>query len=312
MIESIRVAVVGSCNVDLNCYLSRMPAAGETIIGDDFETRMGGKGANQAVAAARFGSNVAFIGAVGTDNFGDLVLSNFGIEGVHHEHVVRVEGATGVAQIWIAADGENRIVVISGANAAVNAERALAIESYPGVRVVLGQLEVAQSATAAGFAAARANGAVSILNPAPFSPISAELLAVTDWLVVNEVEFAQLHAAGRSPAEAGAIQELAAQTESSLVVTLGARGAVMLERGGELIEVAAPSVAAIDTVGAGDCFSGSFAHCLAHEMTARQALEVAVAASALSVQRRGAQSSYPSRHEADEILARLEGKGDLD
>jgi ribokinase len=305
MIESIRVAVVGSCNVDLNCYLSRMPGAGETIIGDDFETRMGGKGANQAVAAARFGSNVAFVGAVGTDNFGDLVLSNFGIEGVHHEHVVRIQGATGVAQIWIAADGENRIVVISGANAALNPDGALAIQSYPGVRVVLGQLEVAQSATAAGFAAARANGAISILNPAPFLPISTELMAVTDWLVVNEVEFAQLHSAGRSPADEGAIQELAAQTDCSLVVTLGARGAVMLERGGELVEVAAPEVAAIDTVGAGDCFSGSFAHCLAHEMTAGEALQVAVAASALSVQRRGAQSSYPSRHEADAVIAGL-------
>jgi len=312
MIESIRVAVVGSCNVDLNCYLSRMPGAGETIIGDDLETRMGGKGANQAVAAARFGSNVAFIGAVGTDNFGDLVLSNFGIEGVHHEHVVRAEGATGVAQIWIAADGENRIVVISGANAAVNADGALAIESYPGVRVVLGQLEVDQLATAAGFAAARANGATSILNTAPFSPISAELMAMTDWLIVNEVEFSQLHSAGKSPADAGAIEELGAQTDCSLVVTLGARGAVMLERGGELIEVAAPEVTAIDTVGAGDCFTGSFAHCLAHEMRAQQALEVSVAASALSVQRRGAQSSYPSRNEADAILAERTSGGAIE
>jgi len=303
MIESIRVAVIGSCNVDLNCYLSRIPRAGETIIGDDFETRMGGKGANQAVAAARLGSNVAFIGAVGTDSFGDLVLANLGIEGVHHEHVVRAEGATGVAQIWIAADGENRIVVISGANAAVTADNALMVQSYPGVRVVLGQLEIAQATTAAGFAAARANRAISILNPAPFVPISQELMAATDWLVVNEVEFSQLHSAGSSPAEVGAIHELATQTDCSLVVTLGARGAVMLERGGELIEIAAPEVAAIDTVGAGDCFTGSFAHCLAHEMTPRQALEVAVAASALSVQRRGAQSSYPSRHEAEKILA---------
>jgi ribokinase len=302
MIESIRVAVVGSCNVDLNCYLSRMPQAGETIIGNDFETRMGGKGANQAVAAARFGSNVAFIGAVGSDNFGELVISNFGIEGVHHEHVAVVEGATGVAQIWIAADGENRIVVISGANAAMTAERAMAMRSYPGVRVALGQLEIAQSATAAGFAIARANGAVTILNPTPFEAVSPELMAVTDWLIVNEVEFTQLHRAQSSPLESNAVEQLAEQTECNLVVTLGARGAVLLERGQQIVSVTPPAVGAIDTVGAGDCFVGSFAHCLAHDLTSDQALAVAVAASALSVQRRGAQSSFPSRSEATELL----------
>jgi ribokinase len=303
MHEPISVVVVGSSNVDLNCYMHRLPEAGETVLGESFETRMGGKGANQAVAASRFGSSVALVGAVGTDSFGDLMISNFGIEGVNSDHVSRIDGPSGVAAIWVSADGENRIVVISGANSSVGASEAeAAMAEFHAARVVLGQLEISQSATLAAFAEAKARGLTTVLNPAPIAELDPELLAATDWLIVNEIEFAQLHSAGRQPGEPGAIGELAAQTGCRIVVTLGAAGVLLLGSDEEIDQIAAPSVQAIDTVGAGDCFVGAFAHCLAHELSELQAAQVAVRAASLSVERRGAQSSCPSRHEAKEIL----------
>ena len=302
MHQNVSVVVVGSCNVDLNSYVSRVPEAGETLLGESFETRMGGKGANQAVAAARFGSSVAMIGAVGTDSFGDLLVSNFGIEGVNTDHVSRIEGPSGIAAIWVSADGENRIVVISGANASVGAvEVEAAVNEFPAARVVLGQLEISQAATIAAFAQAKARGLITVLNPAPIANLAPELLAATDWLIVNEIEFAQLHTAGRGPSESGAVGELAEQTGCRIVVTLGAAGVLLLRADGEVEQISAPSVIAVDTVGAGDCFAGTFAHGLAHELREREAIEIAVKAASLSVQRRGAQSSFPSRNEAKEI-----------
>jgi ribokinase len=304
MHESISVVVVGSCNVDLNSYMTRVPEAGETVIGESFETRMGGKGANQAVAAARFGSSVAMIGAVGTDSFGDLMISNFGIEGVNTHHVSRIDGASGIAAIWISADGENRIVVISGANSSVSAAQAeAALAEFPAAKVVLGQLEISQGATLAAFKQAKARGLTTVLNPAPIAELAVELMAATDWLIVNEIEFAQLHAAGREPSEPGAVSELAEQTGCRVVVTLGAAGVLLGAADGQVDQIAAPAVSAVDTVGAGDCFTGAFAHGLAHGLDEREAVEVAVRAASLSVQRRGAQSSFPSRNEAREILS---------
>jgi ribokinase len=308
MHESISVVVVGSSNVDLNSYMQRLPSAGETVLGESFETRMGGKGANQAVAASRFGSSVALVGAVGTDTFGELMISNFGIEGVNSNHVSRIEGASGVAAIWVSADGENRIVVISGANSRVGASEAeAAMAEFHAAKVVLGQLEVSQAATLAAFAEAKARGLTTVLNPAPIAALDPALLAATDWLIVNEVEFAQLHEGGRGPSEQGAVAELAEQTGCRIVVTLGADGVLLLGADGQLEQIAALSVQAVDTVGAGDCFVGAFAHCLAHELSELQAAQVAVRAASLSVQRRGAQSSFPSRHEAKEIMQSVAG-----
>jgi ribokinase len=307
MHESISVVVVGSCNVDLNSYVARVPEAGETVIGESFETRMGGKGANQAVAASRFGSSVAMIGAVGTDSFGELMISNFGIEGVNSNHVSRIEGASGVAAIWVSADGENRIVVISGANSSVGASEAeTAMAEFHAAKVVLGQLEISQAATLAAFVQAKARGLTTVLNPAPIAELDPALLGATDWLIVNEIEFAQLHRTGRGPSEAGAVGELAEQTGCRVLVTLGADGVLLLAADGQLEQIAAPSVKAVDTVGAGDCFLGAFAHGLAHELDERKAIEVAVRAASLSVQRRGAQSSFPSRNEAKEILQEID------
>lgn len=303
MHESVSVVVVGSCNVDLNSYVTRIPEAGETVLGQSFETRMGGKGANQAVAAARFGSSVAMVGAVGTDSFGDLMISNFGIEGVNTYHVSRIQGASGVAAIWISADGENRIVVVSGANAAVGAgEAEAALAQFPAAKVVLGQLEISQAATLAAFVQAKLRGLTTVLNPAPIASLSAELLAATDWLILNEIEFAQLHLAGRTPDEQNAVVELTQQTGCRVLVTLGADGVLLLGADDRVERLVAPKVLAVDTVGAGDCFAGVFAHCLAHGVEERIAVEVAVSAASLSVQRRGAQSSFPSRNEAEEIF----------
>ena len=182
------IAVVGSCNVDLVAYSTRMPGPGETVIGERFELGFGGKGANQAVMARLLGADVAMVNSLGDDVFGDMTMRNFERLGIDTTYLARVPGSSGVAPIWVEPDGTNRIIVISGANDALTPDdAAAAIDTLDRVDIVLGQLEIPQAATAAAFNAAVARGAVTILNPAPAAALDLLLLAATDWLIPNEV-----------------------------------------------------------------------------------------------------------------------------
>src|SRR6185369_16733583 len=211
------IAVVGSCNVDLVAYSSRIPGPGETVIGDRFVMGFGGKGANQAVMSARLGAAVWLVGRVGDDTYGEMTLDNFERQGVAITHVARVPGSSGVAPIWVEPDGTNRIIVISGANDALTPDdAAAAIDTLDRVDVVLGQLEIPQAATAAAFNAAVARGAVTILNPAPAAPLDLLLLAATDWLIPNEVEFEAL--SGGAPPTDASMLAVAARIGRRLVV----------------------------------------------------------------------------------------------
>lgn len=189
------VAVVGSTMIDMVTYLNRYPQPGETVIGESFVIGFGGKGANQAVMAVRLSARVAFIGCVGDDAHGEMVRTNLTQHGVDTTALARRTGSTGVAPIWVEPDGTNRIVIVPGANSLLSADAAAAaVQALDRVDVVVGQMEVPQDATMAGFTAGRARGARTVLNPAPYADLDPALVAVCDWLVPNETEFALLAA----------------------------------------------------------------------------------------------------------------------
>ena len=302
------IVVVGSTMIDLIAYADRLPEDGETVVGNEFRWGFGGKGANQAVMAARFDADVAMVNAVGDDDYGTATIANFEAEGIAVDHVIRVAGSSGVAPIWVDARGANRIIIVPGANLAVPvALAAAAVEARRPV-VVIGQFEIPQAVTAAAFATARANDAVTILNPAPGAAIEPALLAVTDWLVPNEIEFAVLagERLGTTPEhEDRQVAELARRLGVSLAVTLGERGALIAPTGARITRTPAPSVVAVDTTGAGDAFVGAFAVGLALGLDPIAAARLGCAAASDSVTRPGTQRSFPDRSRAAALLSAL-------
>jgi ribokinase len=289
------IAVVGSVNVDLVTYAARVPEPGETVMGDRFVVSFGGKGANQAVMARRAGAEVWLVARIGDDPYGEMALADLGREDVVTRFMERVEGPTGVAPIWVEADGTNRIIVVPGANHEWQpGAAAVAIEAIPNLVAVVGQLEIPQSVTASAFEAGRRRGAGTILNPAPVAGLSRELLAATEWLIPNEAEFGWL-ADLALPAGPMTLEErlpaYAAAIGKRLVVTLGANGAILVGADGSLAHVAAPNVEAVDTTGAGDAFVGAFAHALASGLDELEAVAAANAIAADSVTRPGARGS---------------------
>jgi ribokinase len=305
----VAIAVVGSLNIDLVAYTSRMPGAGETVIGDRFQMGFGGKGANQAVMAARLGARVSIVGALGDDVYAGMTLENLARQGVDATNVARVPGSSGVAPIWVEPDGTNRIIVVPGANNAVEpAAAADALRSMGRVDAVIGQLEIPQRVTAAAFRAARELGAVTILNPAPAATLDNELLDGADWLIPNETEFAILAGIdGLDPADDGALVAFARRIRPRLVVTLGSRGAALVTKSGSVERVAAEPVAAIDTTGAGDAFVGAFAFGVAAGLGELVAVRLGIACASDSVTREGTQGSFASPAAAAAIVNRVRG-----
>lgn len=299
------IAVVGSLNIDLIAYAARVPGAGETVIGDRFVMGFGGKGANQAVMAARLGAQVSMVGALGDDVYAGMTVDNLIAQGVDATHVARVEGSSGVAPIWVERDGTNRIIVVSGANDAVDPEAAAEAVRSLRPAAVIGQLEIPQAVTTAAFRAAREFGAITILNPAPAAALDAALLDGADWLIPNETEFAIL--AGVEvfdPEDDGALVAFARRVRPRLVVTLGSRGAAFVTGDGRVKRIPAVPVTPVDTTGAGDAFVGAFGFGLAAGLGETVAIRLGIACASDSVTRRGTQSSFASREGAAEIVRR--------
>jgi ribokinase len=300
-----RIAVVGSMNIDLIAYTQRVPNAGETLIGDDFRMGFGGKGANQAVMAARLGAKVSMVGALGADVFAEMTFENLERQGVDARHVARVDGSSGVAPIWVEAGGQNRIIVVAGANDRVDPDAAAdAVRSMSDVRAVIGQLEIPQRVTLAAFRAAREVGATTIFNPAPAAPLDPDLLAVTDWLIPNEHELALTAGGPIDLDDDAALIACAARIGTRLVVTLGARGAAVVNRD-RVDRLPADDVQAVDSTGAGDAFVGAFSFGLAAGLDDLASVRLGIACASDSVTRHGTQSSYATPEGAREILARL-------
>ncbi|MEU7277760.1 ribokinase [Streptomyces sp. NPDC045431] len=291
------IAVLGSTNMDLVAYVHRAPKLGETVTGREFRTIPGGKGANQAVAAARAGARVSMIGAVGSDDFGTRLRAELDGAGVATERLRTVEGPSGTAHIVVDDDGDNAIIVIPGANGTVTS---LSPGDEPLIATadsLLLQLELPLSAVIAGAEAARRHGVRTVLTPAPAQPLPPELLAATDLLVPNEHEAAAL--TGVADPHAAAEQLLRYVPE--VVVTLGSSGSLYAARGARPVTVPAPRVRAVDTTAAGDTFTGALAVALGEGRPVPDALAWASAAAALSVQRPGASSSMPYRSEIDAL-----------
>jgi ribokinase len=306
------VVVVGSVNADLVVSVRRLPRAGETVTGGTFARHGGGKGANQAVAAARLGTRVVLVGAVGADDLGDEALRELAAEGVDVSAVTRLEGvATGVAAIVVDERGENQIAVASGANAALGGNEVAAalrrLLAAPGdssgaaggspgaaAGVVLLSQEVPEAAVVAGIEAARRAGRRAVLNPAPARVLPDDVAGVI--LTPNADEACEL--AGEREPEAAA-RALAARTGAPVLVTLGSQGALLLD-GDRVERLPAPSVDVVDTTGAGDAVNGALVAELAAGRPLRDAVRFALAAAALSTRAAGARAGMPRR---DDVLA---------
>jgi ribokinase len=300
-----RVVVVGSTNTDMTVRVPRIPAPGETSLGHDFRVTGGGKGANQAVAAARAGGSVMFVTALGTDDLGDRALENFTREGIDIHLIRRVPGTpSGVALIFVDDTGENSIAVAPGANSELgpDAVEPLARILEPG-DVLLLQLEIPLVTVEAAARIAAKQQARVILNPAPAQAVPASLLAMVSMLTPNEHEVKQL--TGVDPSDGMALTRAAALLRNrgvrDLLITLGPRG-VFASAEGVSERVPAFTVEAVDTTGAGDVFSGTLAVALVEGQPWRDAVRFASAAAALSVTRMGAQASAPRRAEIEAFL----------
>lgn len=295
--SSRRIVVVGSANADLTVVVERRPRSGETVHGRDLATLPGGKGANQAAAAGRLGAEVSFAGCVGTDSNGDLLLATLADAGVDTSAVRRVATPTGVALIAVSPDGDNSIIVAPGANGDVSADD---VNSLTGLiedsEVLVLQLELERPIVEQAVALARDVGTRVLLNLAPAEELSRETLATCDPLVVNEHEAAFL--LGRPPADVGesSTEALRRLGPRSVVITLGADGAVS-DDGAEVFSASALKVRPVDTTGAGDAFIGALAWRLAEGDSLAVATAFAVRVGSTAVLKRGAQTSYPTANE---------------
>ncbi|MDN7935125.1 ribokinase [Burkholderia metallica] len=299
-----RIAVVGSVNIDLVTRAPRLPVPGETLLGTDFQTVHGGKGANQAVAAARLGASVAMIGCVGDDAFGARLHDALAAEGIDLTHLDRIGGAaTGVATITVDEGGANSIVVVPGANARLDADRIdAAREAIAGAAMLVCQLEVPVTTIARAIACASAHHTPVLLNPAPAQPLFDALLARVDYLVVNETEAESLTgiAVGDDASAVRAAEALRAKGVGNVLVTLGARG-VCWRGGAGNGRLRATPVVAVDTTAAGDTFVGGFAAARAGGASMNDAIDFGQRAAAISVTRYGAQTSIPTRDEVARV-----------
>ncbi len=293
-----KIAVIGSTMMDLTVYADVLPAAGETRFGESFTTGFGGKGANQAVMAARTGAKVTMITGIGSDGFGDESLANFKNCGMDTSSVLRLPTHTGVAHIWVDGQGQNRISIVPGANFALTPQDAIdQVSKLKDVSVLIAQCEIPQEVTLAAFRTAQELGITTILNPAPYQPLTDDLLELTDWLIPNEIEFAELDKTHRAPDSDEVIASL--RTNGRTIVTLGSDGAALVTTDGAVKRFAAKKVSATDTTGAGDCFIGAFAAALASGATEDSAVQFGIDCATKSVMRKGAQSSYPKLEEID-------------
>ena len=300
-----RILVVGSSNTDMIIKLDRIPRPGETILGGAFVIAAGGKGANQAVGAARAGGQVTFIARVGQDMFGEQAVAGLVKDGINADHVTRDKTSpSGVALIFVAKDGENSIAVAGGANANLsNADVRKAKAAFAGASVLVMQLETPlESVQAAADLAAKA-GVRVILNPAPAQPLPDKLLKCVSILTPNETEAELLTGIAVSDAAtaAAAAAKLCVRGVQTVIITLGARGAyVATESGGQLVP--GFKVKAVDTTAAGDIFNGALAVAIAEGKPLELAVRFANAAAAISVTRLGAQPSAPTRREIERFL----------
>ena len=285
------ICVIGSSNIDQFSYISEFPSIGETLIGDSFETGFGGKGANQAVMAGLLGADVYMISCLGNDIFGDSTINNFIENNVNVDHIQRVKASSGVAPIWVNAQGENKIIVIPGANNKIDANKAKAsLQEIENVSYLIGQAEIPMDVNHDVFDYAKQNNITTVFNPAPGKILESAFLNKIDWLIPNENEFQII--SGLDVTDEN-ILEFSKTIPCNLLVTRGEQGVLYVEDD-EIRKFKAPKVDAVDTTGAGDAFVGSFVYGLSKDLKVDDAINLAIDKDSLSVTKRGTQSSYSS------------------
>jgi ribokinase len=296
------IVIVGSISMDMVTCTPHIPAVGETVIGTSFSTTPGGKGANQAVAAARLGYAVQMVGKVGTDAYAQPLLDNLAHSGVGIDAMGRFDGSSGLAPIFLAENGQNSIVIVQGANGEVDPafidQHADLIRS---AGMVLCQLELPLETTLHTIDLCASVDVPVMLDPAPAAPLPGVVFTQVAWFTPNETEAALYVGEGLSVEDAAG--HLLARGVQGVVLKRGSEGAYVATQDGRADWVTAFPVEAIDTVGAGDCFNGAFAVALMEGLDPWAAASFACAAAAISVSRRGAQASMPTRAEVDHFLA---------
>lgn len=304
--ETKKIVVVGSTNMDMVIKTNHIPVPGETVLSGSFFMNPGGKGANQAVSAARLGGEVTFVSKVGNDVFGKQSTQLFEVEGINTSYMLSDdELPSGVALITVDKDGENSIVVASGANAnLLPGDLAEALDGISQETIVLMQLEIPLETVLFVAEYAASKGAMVILNPAPMNNLPADLLRCIDMLTPNETEAERLSGIkirnmDSAKKAAGAIYQMGVKT---VVITLGPQGALMCDNGNTTM-ISAPSVDAVDTTAAGDVFNGALTVALSDGKILEKAVQFACKAASISVTRMGAQPSIPYR---SELIAGME------
>lgn len=301
-----KVIVVGSVNMDITARTDKLPDTGETVAARSVEYLPGGKGLNQAVAAAKIGTTVVLAGCLGSDSFADELASFIRRHKIDVSCLRRSEKNSGIALITVDERGQNTIVVAPGSNADVCPEDIKKLPVSPG-DIVVCQFEIPPAAVAAAFAKARRYGARTILNPSPVCPIPDEIFRNTDILIVNETELAFLSRENvdeNTPAEkiADAAEKLKTDAEQTVIVTLGSRGA-LVAGSKDMLFVDSYKVPAVDTVGAGDCFAGVFAAKLAEGKDVGENVKTAARAAAVCVTRKGAAPAMPDAGELEHFCS---------
>lgn len=304
MVTKPKICVVGSSMIDLISKVPRLPKMGETLVGRSFHLGYGGKGANQAVMAAKLGAQVTMVNKVGRDVFGEGTLKNYQEQGIDTSHVMFDERFSGVAPIFVDDNAQNFIVIVPGANsglspADVQSARQVILDSD----ILICQLEIPMETTLEAFRVAKSGNVRTILNPAPAAPIPDELLQLADIFAPNETEtelLTDLPVDTLVEAEVAA-RKLLSRGTKTVILTLGERGALLVDE--DTVEnIPAVKVDAVDPTGAGDAFVGSLAVYLGEGLPLRDAIRRANAVAALSVTRIGTQVSFPKRAEADDFL----------
>ena len=284
-----KICIVGSANIDQISYVDTIPSDGETVFGDSYQMGFGGKGANQAVMAGLLGADVYMIACLGTDVYNKMTVDNLNNNNVNTDYIQTVDGSSGVAPIWVDKTGQNRIIVIPGANNLIDGDAAInSLDNIGSLDVLVGQFEIPLEVNQKVFEYANNNGVQTVLNPAPAGTISEKLLNNTSWFIPNEVEFEEMLG---EPFNEKALLQHSKEVKPEIIVTLGEKGCAEVSDGKVYIHQA-KKVTAVDTTGAGDAFVGTFSYGLASKMTKQDSILLALEKATNSVTKKGTQSSY--------------------
>ena len=289
-----KICIVGSANIDQISYVDTIPSDGETVFGNSYQMGFGGKGANQAVMAGLLGADVYMIACLGTDVYNKMTIDNLNNSNVNTDFIQTVDGSSGVAPIWVDKTGQNRIIVIPGANNLIDGDVAIdSLRTIGSLDALVGQFEIPLEVNEKVFEYANKNGVQTVLNPAPAGTISEKLINNTSWFIPNEVEFEEMLG---EPFSESSLMKHSKEIKPEIIVTLGEKGCAEVSDGKVQIHQT-NKVVAIDTTGAGDAFVGSFSYGLASKLSKQDSIKLALEKATNSVTKKGTQSSYSSSSE---------------